>query len=194
MNKLTKTQREQLIAIAIGAVMVLGALWYFGVTAKQKELIATRHKTEEMDKKLHDADALMRREGEISGTLQTRTDLLAKLEGELAPDRDAYAWLINTMNTFMQMHRGVNIETYSQPEVSEDGLIPKFPYKWATFHLRGTGYYHEWGKFFSDFENTFPYFRIQSPMLSANTGPGMQPEKLSVNFDIVAPVLSSDSK
>jgi len=193
-NKLTKTQREQLIAIAIGAVMVLGALWYFGVTAKQKELIATRHKTEEMDKKLHDADALMRREGEISGTLQTRTDLLAKLEGELAPDRDAYAWLINTMNTFMQMHRGVNIETYSQPEVSEDGLIPKFPYKWATFHLRGTGYYHEWGKFFSDFENTFPYFRIQSPMLSANTGPGMQPEKLSVNFDIVAPVLSSDSK
>ena len=61
MNKLTKQQRDQLISIAIGTVMVMAALWYFGVTAKQVELSATRQKSAEMSKKLHDAEALMRR-------------------------------------------------------------------------------------------------------------------------------------
>jgi hypothetical protein len=191
MNKLTKAQRDQLISIAIGTVMLMAVLWWFGVTAKQKELAATQQKSADMRKKLHDADALIRRESEIGGTLQNRGALLAKLEAGLTPDRDAYAWLINTMNAFIQPRKGVNIDSYSQPEISEAGLIPKFPYRWATFHLKGTGYYHDLGKFFADFENDFPYFRIQSPVLSANTGPGMEAEKLSVTFDLVAPVIDT---
>ncbi len=194
MNKLSKTQRDQLLGIAMGTVMLMAALWYFGVTAKQKELIATRQKSAEMQKKLHEADSLMRREGEIGGTLQSRGELLARLETGLAPDRDAYAWLINSMNTFLQTHKGMAIDTYSQPEISEDGIIPKFPYRWATFHVKGSGYYHDLGRFFADFENNYPYFRVQNPVLTANTGAGMQPEKLSVSFDIVAPVISSDTK
>ena len=188
MNKLTKAQRDQLIAIAMGVVMVMGALWYFGVTAKQTELAATHRKSTDMAKKLHDAEALMRRQGEIDTTLHSTGDLLAQREAGLAPDRDAYAWLINTVNNFVQSHKDVNIDTYSQPEFSDSGLVPRFPYRWATFHLKGTGYYQDLGKFFADFENAFPYFQIQNPVLSANSGPGLEPEKLSVSFDLVAPV------
>jgi len=187
-NKLTKAQRDQLIAIAMGVVMVMGALWYFGVTAKQTELAATHRKSTDMAKKLHDAEALMRRQGEIDTTLHSTGDLLAQREAGLAPDRDAYAWLINTVNNFVQSHKDVNIDTYSQPEFSDSGLVPRFPYRWATFHLKGTGYYQDLGKFFADFENAFPYFQIQNPVLSANSGPGLEPEKLSVSFDLVAPV------
>ncbi len=196
MNKLTKAQRDQLIAIGIGTVMVMAALWYFGVTAKQDELAATRRKLADMTKKLHDAETLMRREDEISGTLHARTTILAQREGGLAPDRDAYSWLINTVNNFLQAHKDsdhVNIDSYSQPEISENGLIPKFPYRWATFHVKGSGYYEEIGKFFADFENAFPYFQILNPVLSANAGPGLEPEKLSVSFDLVAPVNGSGS-
>jgi Tfp pilus assembly protein PilO len=190
-NKLSKVQSNQLIGIAAGTVALMGALWYFGVTAMQGELAATRRKSAEMRQKLHDAEALMRRGDEISGTLRSRSELLAKREAGLAPDRDAYAWLINTVNAFIQSRKGVNIDTYSQPEVSDTGIIPKFPYRWATFHLKGTGYYHDFGKFFADFENAFPYFRIQNLNLSVNSGPGVEPEKLSVTFDLVAPVASS---
>ncbi len=144
-----------------------------------------------MQQKLREAEALMRREDDISGTLHTRSELLAKREAGLAPDRDAYAWLINTVNAFIQTHKGVNIDTYTQPELSDVGVIPKFPYRWATFHLTGTGYYHEIGKFFAEFENVFPYFRIQNLNLSVNAGAGMAAEKLSVTFDLVAPVASS---
>ena len=191
MNKLSKAQRDQLIGIAVGTVALMAVLWYFGVTAMQSELAATRRKSAEMRKKLHDAEALMRQEDEISGTLQSRTELLARREAGLAPDRDAYAWLINTMNGFIQSRKGVSIDTYSQPEISNAGIIPKFPYRWATFHLKGTGYYHDFGRFFADFENAFPYFRIQNLNISANSGAGMEAEKLSVTFDLVAPVASS---
>jgi Tfp pilus assembly protein PilO len=190
-NKLSKAQRDQLLGIAIGTVALMAILWYFGVTAKQSELAATRRKCADMRQKLHDAEALMRREDEISGTLHSRSELLARREAGLAPDRDAYAWLINTVNAFIQSRKGVNIDTYSQPEISDAGIIPKFPYRWATFHLKGTGYYHDLGKFFADFENAFPYFRIQNLNMSANAGPGLEAEKLSVTFDLVAPVASS---
>jgi Tfp pilus assembly protein PilO len=190
-NKLSKTQRDQLIGIAVGTVALMAALWYFGVTAMQDELAHTRQKSADMRKKLHEAEALMRQEDEISATLRSRSELLAKREAGLAPDRDAYAWVINTVNAFIQSRKGVNIDTYSQPEISDTGIIPRFPYRWATFHLKGTGYYHDFGKFFADFENAFPYFRIQNLNMSANSGPGMEAEKLSVTFDLVAPVAGS---
>ena len=191
MNKLTKAQRDQLIGIAIGALMLMAALWYFGVTSMQRDLLVTERKSAEMQKKLRDAEALMRQGDAISGTLRSRSELLAKREAGLAPDRDAYAWLINTMNNFIESRKGINIETYSQPEMSDEGIIPRFPYRWATFHLKGTGCFHDFGKFFADFENAFPYFRIQGLIITANSGAGMEAEKLSVTFDLVAPVASS---
>jgi hypothetical protein len=193
-NKLSKAQRDQLIGIGMGALMLMGLLWYFGVTDRQHELAVTRKKTVEMRQKLHDAEALMRRGDEISGTLQTRSQLLAKREAGLAPDRDAYVWVLDTVNAFIQSRKGVNIDSYSQPEVSDTGIIPRFPYRWATFHLKGTGYYQDFGKFFADFENAFPYFRIQNLTMSANAGPGMEAEKLSVAFDLVAPVATSSQE
>lgn len=191
MNKLSKAQRDQLIGIAVATVALMAALWYFGVMAKQNELKTTRQKSADMQQKLREAEALMRRGDEISEKLRNRSELLAKREAGLAPDRDAYAWLIDTMNGFVQSHKGVNIDSYSQPEVSDLGVVPKFPYRWATFHLRGTGYYHECGKFLADFENAFPYFRVQNLNVTASAGAGMEAEKLGMTFDVVAPVAGS---
>jgi hypothetical protein len=190
-NKLSKAQRDQLLAIAMGTVGLVIALYYFGVTAMDQELAATQKKSADMRQKLHDAEALMRREGEISEMLRNRSEILNKRESELAPDRDAYAWLINTMNNFLQSRKGVEISPSSQPEIEDTGLIPRFPYRWATFHLKGTGYYQDFGKFFADFENTFQYFRIQNLHMLVNSGPGTEAEQLSVTFDLVAPIAGS---
>lgn len=180
-----------MVALAIGAIMVIGGLWYFGVSAKQRELLATRDKSAKLEKQVHDAESLMRRGDEIGETLQAKSDLLAKREATLTPDRDSYAWLINAMNTFLQSHTNINIDTYSQPEISDTGSIPHFPYRWATFHLRGSGFYQDIGKFFADFENTYPYYRIQDVNLAPGSGPAMEPEKLGVTFDIIAPMVAS---
>ena len=177
-----------MMGIAAGTVVLMGILWYVGVTAKQEELSKTEKNTAQMRDTLKKAEGTMRNGEEIAEKLESRTQLLQKRESLLAPDRDAYAWIISTINPFIQARRGVNIYHYSQPEVTDLGIIPDFPYKWATFHLLGTGYYHDMGKFFSDLENNFPCFRVQNLEMGAITTVGGEPEKLSMSFDLVVPV------
>jgi hypothetical protein len=119
---------------------------------------------------------------------------LDKRESTLAPDRDAYAWVISTINPIIKSRKGLGDFHYSQPEVSEVGIIPGFPYKWATFHVEGTGFYHDLGKFFADLENNYPYFRIQNLEMNATVSTGAEPEKLNVAFELVVPVKASDTK
>jgi hypothetical protein len=194
MNHLTKQQKERLGAIALGTVVIMALLWYFGVMATQAQLARTRENTQSVLKTLRDAEAEIGRGMEISEQLQARSELLNKREATLAPDRDAYAWIIGQINPFIQSRKGVNIYSYSQPEVSDAGIFQNYPYKWATFHLRGTGYYYEFGRFFADLENSFPYFRVQNVAIAVNTTPGADAEKLAYAFDLVVPMTSSEVK
>jgi hypothetical protein len=194
MIKLSKLQQQQLGGIAAGTVVLIAALWWFGVMATQAQLLRTRENTASVLKTLKDAEAEMSRAFEISTKLQARADLLNKREATLAPDRDAYAWIITQMNPFIQSRKGVNIYSYSQPEVSDVGILQNFPYKWATFHLKGTGYYYEFGRFFADLENEFPYFRVQNLAVAANSTPGVDAEKLAYTFDLIVPMTSNEAK
>jgi hypothetical protein len=193
-SKLSKSQREQLIGISVGTVVLLAALWFFGVTTKQQELAKTEDNTAQTQDKLKRAESTMRRGEEIAAKLQARRELLDKREAMLAPDRDAYAWIISTINPIIQSRKGLSNFHYAQPEISDSGIIPGFPYKWATFHVQGTGFYHDLGKFFADLENNYPYFRIQNLDMSANVATGVEAEKLNVVFELVVPVKASDTK
>jgi hypothetical protein len=183
-----------LIGIAAGTVVLMGVLWYVGVTAKQAELSKSEKNTAQMRDTLKRAEGTMRQGEEVANKLEARTALLDKRESLLAPDRDAYAWIISTINPLIQSRKGVKIHHYSQPDVNDLGIIPEFPYKWATFHLEGTGYYHDFGKFFADLENNFPSFRVQNLEMNVSTTFGAEPEKLGVVFDLVVPVKSSETK
>ncbi len=194
MIRLSKQQPERLGAIAFATVAIIAGLWYFVVMAKQTQLDRTRENTRTVLRTLKDAEAEMSRGTEIAAQLKARSDLLAKREMTLAPDRDAYAWIIGQINPFIQSRKGVNIYAVTQPDVSDMGIISGFPYKWATFHLKGTGYYYEFGRFFADLENSFPYFRVQNLEISANSGPGVEAEKLAYTFDLVVPMTSSETK
>jgi hypothetical protein len=193
-NKLTKAQRDQILGIAIATPIVMALLWYFVVQAEQNHLQATQRKAADITAKLGQAENVMRRGEEIADRLQAHSNLLTNREANLAPDRDAYVWVIQTINPFILSRKGVSVYSYSQPDVSDLGLLSNFPYRWATFHLKGTGYYHDFGAFFADFENNFPYFYIQNLTVTANTGPGIQPEKLNFSFDLVTPMIASDTK
>ena len=194
MNKFSKTQKEQLIGVTLGTLALVAVLWWFGVTAKQGELSKTLDNTAQTQDKLRRAENTMRQGEEIANKLQAHRQILDRREATLAPDRDAYAWIISTIKPFIQSRKGIDIYHYSQPEVSDLGIIPGFPYKWATFHLEGTGYYHDFGKFFADLENDFPYFRVQNLEMSANASTGVEPEKLTVSFELVVPIKASDTK
>jgi Tfp pilus assembly protein PilO len=188
MNKITKAQRDQLIGIAVGAVAIMGALWYFVILAQQQQLLAIQRKTNEMNNTLRNGETLIREGIIISEQLSNRLDTLQKREADLAPGHDPNSWMISKINQFAGARKGVTIKSISSAEISDKGLLAHFPYQWATFRIKGVGFYREFGKFLADFENTFPYYRVQNMDISG-AGVGEEDEKLSYSFDVVTPLV-----
>ncbi|HWD18506.1 MAG TPA: type II secretion system protein GspM [Verrucomicrobiae bacterium] len=191
MNKLSKAQRERLMLIVIGAIVLMVAVWYLLVVPKQDELRRTERDISQKQEKLSKAEGVARSAADVGANFTNKFELLQQRESGMAPERGAYEWIINTINPFIQSRKGVNIVSFSEPTISDQGLLPKFPYRWATFHISAVGYYQDFGKFFADFENSYPYFRIQNLDISGNTGPASEPEKLAFSFDIVTPVVAA---
>ena len=194
MNKLTKTQRDQLIGIAAGTVALMAALWYFGVTAKQEELSKTEGKTAQMMDTLKKAEDTIRKTNEVAEKLAEHSQLLGKSESMLVDDRDDLAWIIQTINDIKRTSKGVNFVGYDKAVKSEAGILPGFPYTWATFKLGFSGYYHDLGKFIADLENNYPYYRVQNLDLKPDSTAGAEPERLSLTFELVVPIKASEAK
>jgi hypothetical protein len=196
MMKLTKTQRDQLLAIAMGTVGVIAALWFFVVNAQYVELAATSKKIAEMKKKLTDAGAVIREADQINTELNRNLDILKAREATFAPEHDPYSWMEETTARFLlppgdtHRYKTATITDIKTPEITDKGVIGSFPYRWARFHITGQGYYHDFGKFIADFENHFTYCRIENLEVYAPTIREV-PETLSFNFDIVTPQVSS---
>jgi hypothetical protein len=103
----------------------------------------------------------------------------------MAPQGQYYYWFLKFIDQFRKdekLDSGFIVDI-TMPEFIEAGLLPRFPYKAASFGLRLNGQFHEIGKFVADLENTFPYFRVQNLRLSPQTAPlpGSQPRDTSVS-------------
>ena len=99
-----------------------------------------------------------------------------------------YSWIILTVNTFKENYR-VEIPQFSREVAAEVGMYARYPYRAVVFHLRGTAHYHDFGRFVADFENAFPYMRIQNieldPSATSNANPQSDEEKLAFKMEIV---------
>ena len=85
----------------------------------------------------------------------------------------------------------VEIPQFSREVTGDVAMLPKFPYRGATFTVKGSAYFHDFGKFLADFENAFPYIRVQnlqlSPMAAPATATGeiKMTEELSFRMELV---------
>jgi len=58
-------------------------------------------------------------------------------------------------------------------------VLPKFPFQSATFGVKISGRFHDFGAFLAKFENKFPYMRVQNIELELE-GAGKGASKESV--------------
>ena len=188
-KNLPKEKRDRLLLIAIGTVAVTVGL-YLGLVKAQKQTLDRISKlTTALNEKVGGAERLMKSRGEVEKSLETNLQKLKAIEQTMASG-DMYSWIISTVNRF-RADRKIDIPQFSREVTTEVGMFSKFPYKAALFNIRGTAHFHDLGKFIADFENTYPYLRVQNIDLdpagqSAATGAGGDPEKLSFKMEIVA--------
>lgn len=193
MNKLAKTQRNGIAVIVLLTAALVVLVMYYGVIPEQAKLIRLRANSDAAWNKMMGLMSLSEQAPEIAARLEARRGELARREAKFAPSWDAYSWVLGLINSFSGSHEGIKISAYSQPDASVVPF-PKFPYRCAAFHFRGTAYYHEFGVFLADLENTFPYCRVHNVVMIPNPAADAQPETLSVNFDLVMPVVASQTE
>jgi hypothetical protein len=106
---------------------------------------------------------------------------------------DYYTWAIQLLLEHVRDRHQVRIIETTRPVKGEVGLLAQFPYQAAVFTVRGVGHYHDFGKFLADFENSFPYFRVQNLSLTPGSESGTDTsvagsgeENLSFRMEIVA--------
>ncbi len=191
MNKLPKEKRDRIIAAAIATVIAIAGIWYGLIRSQQTKLRDSAQTTIKAQDKVTNAKRRVEKEKLIQIELDAARQGLKAIEDEMASG-DLYSWIIVTVNKFRAAHR-VEIPQFSREQVREVNVIPGFPYKGATFTVKGTAYYHDLGKFIADFENAFPHIRLLNlemdpiglPSQAAQSNPEEQ-EKLSFKMDILA--------
>jgi Tfp pilus assembly protein PilO len=174
--KLSKEKRDKLVLVGIMTLMVVGLFYTFIIGAQRETLGDLELKASGLRDKVDKAQRLKNLGPRIEQDLADARATLQSKEGGMAP-ADRNRWFFNIVITYMQEH-DVSYET-STPEaiISDTGLFPKFPFQGATYGVKSTGRYHDYGSFVADFENKFPYMRLtqmrlQPALASARSTPG----------------------
>ncbi len=177
-----------MLLLVIGTVALLGGLYYGLIGPQKRSLETIVQKRAEQEGKFNNGQRLANSTPQIQRSLDESLSKLRAIESTMASG-DMYSWIILTVNTFKENYK-LDIPQFSREVPAEVGMFAKFPYRASVFHLRGSAFYHDFGKFVADFENAFPYMRIQNIELDPNPNTSAngstEPERLAFKMEIVA--------
>ena len=188
---LSAEKKQHLAAVGMGTVMALAAVYFLMISPAQVALKKLGVQIAEAEKKYADAERLVKRTQAVNDEYDRLNEHLNGIEASMVSG-DLVQWIRSVELKFRtQAPYKVEIPNFPFRGQGEMTMIPEFPYKAATYGFSGTAYYHDLGKYLSDWENQFPYMRVLSLDLvpedaaGGNTG-GDEREKLSFNFEVSA--------
>ena len=198
MKKLNREKRDRIILVTLGTVIAVAAIWQMVIANQIKNRKIVDDLAMKEEQKVANAQRLIGSARDVARNLEKYSGKLKSIENGMAAG-DIYSWLIDTINKFKTAHSNVFIPQFSREVACDVGLLPGFPYKAAAFNLRGTAYFHDFGIFVADLENTFPFLRVQNVELEPATNPSTaanskaDAERLSFRMEIVVLIGSSAS-
>jgi len=188
MKNLPKNKRSKVVLVIMGTLVVTVGIWQAMVVTQQRSLILLNKNVDVQKRKNEDAQRLVSATAKITQDLEAATQKLKAAEGEMASG-DMFAWMNDTLKKNSERYK-VEIPQISREVPCPVGVFAKFPYRAVMFNVRGTAFYHHLGSFLADFENRFPYLRVQNLELEPAGGSTSQtatdPEKLAFRMEIVA--------
>ncbi len=193
MARLSKDKRDKLILVTMGTVAIIAGLWYGVIKTRNEEFTLMQTRRAKTLEKLDKARSVVRRAVQAEADLRAATNLLRTAEETMAAG-DSFSWGLQLLEKTKAGH-DVSIIDVGRPVKGEVNMLAQFPYEATIFSVRGTAYYHDFGKFLADFENRYPYFRVQNLSLLAgsedtsgtnSSTPGTGEAKLSFKMEIVA--------
>jgi Tfp pilus assembly protein PilO len=186
MSNIPKEKRDKILAVAMCVVMVVGAIWFFVIRAQTRTLEEVRKQKQADEQRVAQGQTTLKATESVDQAYKAVQSKLKTCENEMASPADMFSWLTQTLNTFRLGH-DIEIPQFSRETPAEVGIFAKFPYAVASFTVRGSGSYHDFGKFLAAFENAFPYIRVQDIDLtpSGDVGSTGKSEKLTFKMDLL---------
>ena len=188
MKNLPKEKRDKLILVVIFTASILAGAWYGLITVQKKTIRSVALQNIDQKTKVEGARRLIASSGDLQQKSAAANEKLRAIEQGMASG-DMYSWVILTVNKF-RADRKVDIPQFSREVATEVAVLPRFPYKAALFNLRGTAHFHDFGKFIADFENAFPFLRVQNielePAAESSANQASEAEKLAFKLELVA--------
>jgi hypothetical protein len=160
MNKLNKEKREKLGLIGVGTALVTLMYYFFIISPQRHQIQEHEDKIVRTNELLEKDQRWIRQRPVVQANLTTHRQTLETSQTDMAPV-DKSNWFYNTLTSF-QSGYAVSLSDIKAPEAGEVGVLPNFPYQAAIFDVTYYATYHDFGKFLADFENKFPYMRVQN--------------------------------
>jgi Tfp pilus assembly protein PilO len=186
MNKLTKEKRNHLILIFLGTAGVVVGLWMGLISLQKRKISDINTRIESTEQQISKVEQVAREASQVQVQLKQVSERLQEIESAM-PAGDAYAWINSTLRGFNRPGYRVEMPSIGPPMPGEMTMLPSFPYRQITVSVSGTAFFSDFGQFLQDFENRFPYMRVQSFTLVPGASPiPEEREKLNFNVEIVA--------
>ena len=195
MGPLSKEKRDRLILVVVGTLMIVGALWFLVIKSRNAQITDTRAALVKANDELKRARTAVEQADQTKAEVEAESQKLRDLEEAMAVG-DPYTWARELiMQKFRVGHEAVYIADVARPTEGKAGVLADFPYSAITFTVRGSAFYHDFGRFLANFENQHPYFHVRNVGLNttpeggaiaeATTSRGEE-EKLYFRMDVVA--------
>jgi len=192
--KLPTEKRNRLILVVVAGLVISICVWYGLISSGKVRLAKSRERGLQSKEKVEKARQRIAEADRIEAEMERSVQGLRNMEEGLATGVDLYRWSLLLMEKARGGHE-VEIIEVTRPQTNEIGVLASFPYQAATFAVRGVAYYHDFGKFLADFENRFPYFRVQNISLGSQAEAAVDAsttrvakDKLYFKIDVVVPV------
>ncbi len=184
-SKLTKEKKKHLAGVIAGTLVILAVMVNFLIQGGYQKVGALNQKKQVARGKLEQMQAAVKKSKEVQASCEEMRLALDEREQGMATG-DLYSWMHSTLRKFQREYK-VEIPQISPVSAPTDvNLIPKFPYKQAALAIAGSAYYHDLGRFISDFENAYPLMRIVNLNLELNPAAlADERDKLAFKMEIV---------
>ena len=183
MNRLAPAKRNQLIMVILATMALVALVFVFLINPEKQKNIQQSMEIKNKHKELDEMKETIKRSADKAAEYAAVSNQLTLAEADVA-GLDVSAWTYDTIRRFKSSYH-LDIPGVGQPVSGEVDLLPDLAYRQVKLSLSGTGYYHDLGKFVSEFENTFPHMRLVNlgldPGAAANA-----PERLAFHFEVIA--------
>ena len=184
MKRLPPAKRNQLILVIFVTVALISMVYLFLISPQNDKIHKLGAETSGKRAELQRIKDTIKQKDATGNALDEISRQLNHAEEDVATG-DISAWTYDTLRRFKSSYH-VDIPGIGQGVLSDVDLLAGFPYRQVKLSLNGTAYYHDLGKFVSDFENNFPHMRLLNLSIEpANNAAGEATERLNFHMDVV---------